>query len=180
MHENAYGLYSTLIATKDRIDILLIDVIVSCMMEVDPERWDGSCSFWLKETWRLILSPYLFCVWERKRWCNREFFLLILFVLWWYCFSLTRAMFARLSCSYIFNVCVYVYLCLCGVWLYLDNKIGAEGARHLSAALSHCAALTSLNLKCNTDSWFNLLRTLCVYDMSLCMVVSLVHVDDML
>ncbi len=39
------------------------------------------------------------------------------------------------------------------MFIHSDNSIGAEGARHLSAALSQCASLTSLNLESKMSSF---------------------------
>ena len=39
------------------------------------------------------------------------------------------------------------------MFIHSGNEIGDEGARHLSAALSQCASLASLNLGCKMSSF---------------------------
>jgi hypothetical protein len=39
------------------------------------------------------------------------------------------------------------------MFIRLENEIGSEGARHLSAALSQCATLTTLNLSSKMSSF---------------------------
>ncbi len=79
------------------------------------------------------------------------------------CFCLTRAYCAH---SDAVNVDVYIFGSLFVshfLGLYEGNGIGAEGARHLSAVLSQCASLTSLNLFGKTYFLDSIFVVMCLF-----------------